>query len=173
MLLFYWPTFINFSATHILSGRHFPPKINNDFCLAFYINPTSMPTSDPDSLESLHRCTLYSQHFHKFRKCSLYGGVEKVKLSQKSRCHPPFSCLGLNNLCKQLTPVRHERKDDIQELPWSLRSRQTLVLGKGAKGNSCPKNKNTWKIDSNFVDSYATYFFISWKSICKFKMLNV
>ena len=36
------PTFINSSATHILVGGHFPPKIYDDFCLAFYINPSSM-----------------------------------------------------------------------------------------------------------------------------------
>ena len=26
----------------ILAGGHFPPKVNEDFCLAFYINPSSM-----------------------------------------------------------------------------------------------------------------------------------
>ena len=29
----------------ILVGIHFPPKINDDCCLAFYINPSSMGSS--------------------------------------------------------------------------------------------------------------------------------
>ena len=30
----------------ILVGGHFPPKINDDFCLAFYINPSSLVGAD-------------------------------------------------------------------------------------------------------------------------------
>ena len=29
----------------ILAGGHFPPKVNDDFCLAFYINPSSVASS--------------------------------------------------------------------------------------------------------------------------------
>ena len=36
---------------------------------------------------------MYSQHFLIW-SCKLYGGGDLVKLSMKTRCHPPFSYLG-------------------------------------------------------------------------------
>ena len=60
----------------ILVGGHFPQKINNDFCLAFYINPSSMVKSIPPPPSSLNLGT-FGQHQSLCRQnCELINSPE-------------------------------------------------------------------------------------------------
>ena len=74
MILFYWPgPPLSIHLLHtILAGCHFPPKINDDFCLAFYLKPSSMCKSQPalGRVQQMQRyivnvhCTVLMFNFH-------------------------------------------------------------------------------------------------------------
>ena len=63
----------------ILAGGHFPPKINDDFCLAFYINPSSMLQNQPRT-ETMKSYESKSKFIQIYRKINL----EKMNFS---RCY--------------------------------------------------------------------------------------
>ena len=80
MLLYYWPgPPLSIRQLHtILVGGHFPQKINNDFCLAFYINPSSMNLSDNAGKE-----------FSASKKTADFLTVlQSMVIGQSSSCNP-------------------------------------------------------------------------------------